>query len=274
MGDSGREAAAAEAGAAAEAPLAGAWAAAGMAQARAAAAHQCATLDACLHAWTAKANAGDAMRAAAGANGRVVGGGGGRISRRAIAETAAAMHRAVDALDGSAAEFGQAARLSEASAEWWARAAGALGRGGMASRERAARERAEESRRMAETLDEWAGGSAETARMFRDAAAGWVANTAEWDDGCRMDGGGRAEWMASRDAMREAADGELARAEEMGRHTARAARIAAGELAHVAADSDRRAAAARGELEGPDAQEAAAALRDAVAAAERAATGR
>ena len=263
-----------------------------MAQARAAAAHQCATLDACRHAWAAKVNAGREMQRAADANGRVVGGGsgsggsggsgaaggGGQASKRAIAETAAAMHRAVDALEGAAVEFSQAARLSGAAADWWARAAAALGRSGLAGAERAARERGEEARKMARTLDDWAGNSRHAARKLGAAAAGWVEDTADWEDGCRMDGGGRDEWMASRDAMREAADGERAMAEDMERQTAGAARVAAGELARVAADSDRRAAAARGELEGeeggPGAREAAAAWKEGMEAAERAARGR
>ena len=124
--------------------------------------------------------------------------------------------------------------------------------------------------------DQWAGKSRHAARKFMEAAAGWVADTAEWGDGCRMDGSVRDEWAASKDAMREAADKERAMAEEMERQTAGAARAAAGELARVAADSDRRAAAARGELEEaePHAREAAAAWREGMEAAERAAGGR
>ena len=215
------------------------------------------------------------MQRAASANRRVVGGDG-QVSKRAIAETAAAMQRAVDAPEAAAAEFSQAARLSGVTADWWARAAGALGRGGLAGTERAARERAEESRKMVRTLDQWAGKSRHAARKFMEAAAGWVADTAEWGDGCRMDGSVRDEWAASKDAMREAADRERAMAEEMERQTAGAARAAAGELARVAADSDRRAAAARGELEEaePHAREAAAAWREGTEAAERAAGGR
>ena len=241
-----------------------------MAQARAGAAHQCATLDACRHAWAARASAGSAMQMAADANGRIVGRAGGLVSRSAIAETAAAMQRAVDALEAAAAEFGQAARLSAATAQWWARAAKSLGRGGLGEMATAARERDEEARKMVRTLDRWSRASRQEARGFQKSASGWVANTAGWKDGHRMDRiADRDGWMASRSAMRRAADAERSRAEDMERQTAWGARAAAGELARVAADSDRRAAAL-GVLDGPDAQEAAAAWTEGMEAAGRA----
>ena len=211
------------------------------------------------------------MQAAADANGRIVGRAGGRVSGSAIAQTAAAMQRAVDALEGAAAEFGQAARLSAATAQWWARAAKSLGRGGVDGMVPVARERDEEARKMAKTFDRWAGSSRKEARRFQKSASGWVKSTGDWD-GCRMDrGGDRDGWKARTNAMRKAADAERARAEDMERQTARGARAAAGELAQVAADSDRRAA--QGALDGPDAQKAAAAWREGMEAAGRAEAG-
>ena len=214
------------------------------------------------------------MQAAADANGRIVGMAGGRVSGSAIAQTAAAMQRAVDALEGAAAEFGLAARLSEATAQWWARAAKSLGRGGVDGMVPVARGRDEAARKMAGTLDMWAGNTREDARRFQESASRWAASRAAWEDGCRMDnsGGEMDGWTANANAMRKAADAERARAEDMGRQTAGAARAAAGELARVAADSDRRAAAV-GALDGPDAQEAAAAWREGMEAAGRAGEG-
>ena len=222
------------------------------------------------------------MQAAADAKGRIAGGGGSggpradrTAAKRAVAEMPASIQRAVDALEAASAEFGQAAKLSEATADWWARAAESFGRAGQAGLEGPASVRGEEARKMARTLDEWAGRSGQTAGKFRAAATGWVADTAGWrEDGRAMDGVDRDRWLASGDTMREAADGARALADDMVQKTDRAARVAADELAHTAAESDRRAAAAGDDLARPDAQDALAAWKEGMEAAERAAGGR
>ena len=97
------------------------------------------------------------MQAAAGANGRIVGRAGGLVCRCAIAEAASAMQRAADALDGAAAEFGQAAGLSAATAERLGRPRPPLGRGALDGMAPAARERYGEARKMVRTPDRLAG---------------------------------------------------------------------------------------------------------------------
>ena len=244
------------------------WAAAGTAYARAAAARQCAVIDACWHAWKAKVDAGRAMGRVAAANGRVVRYGN-RADRAAVAEATSEMHRTVDALERAAVEFRQAAKLSDAAADGWARAAAALARAGMAERERAARELSGEARKLTHTVEVWADMTgAEAARLGREAGQ-WVEYTADWEDGCGL-AGSRDEWMKRRDKMQTAADREREMAEEMEQRTAEAAETAAGDLRRAAAEAERYAAAARGDLASPDAQEAAAALRDGTDEARRA----
>lgn len=259
------------------------WAAAGMAHARAAALHQCATLDACRHSWAARSDAGDAMKKAALANGRVVGAVGGRICRGAIAESAAELRRAVDALDAAGVEFGLAAKLSKESADGWARAGAALARAGHRTA-RTARERSEEARKMAQTLGMWAKRTRGSSSELGRSAGEWVADTAGWRDGDDLEVD-RDAWMERQGELVAVADAELSMAEAMVRRTDEAARAADGDLERVAAEAERRlAAAARAADDGggesaassssSGLQEAEAALRDGVEAAGRAASGR
>lgn len=259
------------------------WAAAGMAHARAAALHQCATIDACRHSWAARGDAADAMKKAAVANGRVVGrgDGGGRINRGAIAESAAALQRAVDALDRAAVEFGLAAKLSKESADEWARAGEALAR---ARHWRAdnAKERSDEAQKMARTLGMWAKRSRGSAGTLGRSAEEWVADTADWKDGEEAEVDMDA-WMERQGGLVEVADAEQSMADTMMRSTDEAARVAAGDLKRVAAEAEQRlGAAARAGGGGNgcrttpstcELRDAEAALRDGMEAAERAAGG-
>ena len=259
------------------------WAAAGMAHARAAALHQCATIDACRHSWAARIDAGDAMKKAAVANGRVVGRGkgGGRISRDAIAESAAALQRAVDALDRAAVEFGLAAKLSEESADGWARAEAALGRAGHRLA-RVAKERSDEAHKMARTLGAWAKKSRGSAGTLGRSAGEWVADTADWKDGEEAEVDMDA-WMERQGGLVAVADTERSMAEAMVRSTDEAARVAAGDLERVAAETEQRLGAAVRAGDGGngprtmsslrDMRDAEAALKDGLEAAEKAATG-
>ena len=245
------------------------WAAAGVEHARAASGRQCAALDACWHAWTAKAASGEAMLKAADANGRVGAGAGNRVSRGAIAEAAAAMRQAIDAMDRAAVEFRQTANLSSAAADGWARAEESLVRAGLAGRGRAARDRSDEARRMTQTMEALADQSRASADRFREAADGWVAYTADWEDGDEI-AGDRSMWLARRGEVEAVVDDERARAVEMARRTQEAARLAEGELARITADSKMLTAAAVGKLEGLDEPDAEAALRKGMEEARRA----
>lgn len=245
------------------------WAAAGMEHARAASGRQCAALDACWHAWTAKAAAGEAMLNAIHANGRVAGVEGGRISRDAIAEAAAAMQRGIDALDRAAVEFSQAASLSTVAADWWARAEETLARAGRAGRGRAARDRSDEARKMTQIMEEHADHSRTSADRFRKAADGWVAHTSDWEDGEEV-AGRRSLWLARRDEVKAVVDDERARAEGMARRTQEAARLAEGELARMTADSKMLTAEVVGRLEGLGTPDAVAALREGMERAKQA----
>ena len=218
------------------------WAAAGMEHARAAAMHQCSTMDACQHSWMARVDAGDAMRDAAVANGRVVGESGGRISRGAIAENAAAMDRAADALDRAAVEFRMASKLSVMAADGWARAAKALERSrhGEAS---AVHSRSDDARKMAQTLEAWAEKSRLSAVDFRRSAGEWVRDTAKWPDGSMFDGD-RDEWMKSQGVLLSVAGEERTMGEKMLKSTDETAQVAACDLRQIAAEADRRTGAA------------------------------
>ena len=261
------------------------WAAAGMAHARAAALHQCATIDACRHSWAARADAGDAMKTAAVASGRVVGGGGdgdgNRISRGAIAESTAALQRAMDALDRAAVEFGLAAKLSKESADEWARAEAALARAGHGLA-RVAKERSDEAKKMARTLGTWAKNSRGSAGTLGRSAEEWVADTADWKDGEEAEFD-RDEWMERQGRLLEAADAARSLAEAMARSTDDAARVAAGDLERVAAETEERLCMAARAGDGgngcrtmssmDELRDAEAALRAGMEAAERATGG-
>ena len=260
------------------------WAAAGMAHARAAALHQCATIDACRHSWAARGDAADEMKKAAVANGRAVGGGGrggGRISRDAIAESGAALHRAVDALDRAAVEFGLAAKLSKESADGWARAEAALARAGHRLA-RVARTRSDEAREMAHMLGTWAKGSRDSAGTLGRSAGEWVADTADWKDGEEAEVDMDA-WMERQGGMVGVADTARSMAEDMARTADEAARVAAGDVERVAAEAEPLLAAAARAGDGGNGcstasstrelRDAEAALRAGMEAAERASGG-
>ena len=244
------------------------WAAAGTAYAHAASAMHCAVMDACRHAWTAKVDAGRAMGDAAASHGRVVGADN-TVNGRAVGETATAMRRTVDAIERSAVEFGQAARLSTATADAWEHAGEALGRAGLDDRARAVRGLSDEARDMARTLGGMADMSRERAALLGQNAAEWVRDTSDWEDGCELVGK-RDAWMASGDALQAAATEERVRSDEMLQSTERVVREAAGDLEKVAAEAGRFADAVNGRLDGADVQEAAAAWREGREAAAKA----
>ena len=254
------------------------WTAAGMEHARAAALHQCAAMDACRHSWAARVDVGRALGDAAGANGRIVGGAGNRVSRSAIAETGAAMQRAVDALERASAEFGLAARLSGMSAGGWDMAERAFASAGRGEWRRTARERFDEARRLEGALKEWADRSRSAACTVDESARGWVDDTADWKDGAEMDGDvGR--WMETQGQMQAVADRDLKYAEEMARETDAAVRAAAEDLERITIEAGRRTAAlgwvpsAAGHAESDEARRAAAALKEGMEAAVRAERG-
>ena len=261
------------------------WAAAGIEYARAASAHQRASLDACWHAWMAQGRGAGSIVKAIRANGRAASATGGRAGRRgALAEAGAEMQRGMDAIEGSAVEFSQTAKLSGMAADAWDRAEYAFARAPHGERARAAHGRSAEARRMAKEMKRYEVRSRASARKMKSAIDGWVASTAAWGDFDGPVGGGgsggeesdgRRVWLARRDEMAGAADEKRAKAEELARRTMVSARMVEVEGARMAADSKALTARAIGRLdEGLDAPEAAAALREGMEAAGRAAMDR
>lgn len=222
---------------------------------------------------------GGALKDAAGARGRIVGGAGNTVSRSAIAATGAAMQRGIDALDRAAVEFGLAARLSGMAADGWDMAEKAFARAGYGRWERTARERSGEARKMARTLGAWAERSRSSAASLGRSAREWVGGTAKWEDGAVMDGG-RGRWMERQGELRAAAGRERGHAEEMARQTGAAARVAAGDLERIAFEAGRRTAALgwaasdADHAESGELREAGAALREGMEAARQAEGGR
>ena len=245
------------------------WSAAGMEQARAASARQCAAIDACRHAWTAEAESGTALLEVVRANDGIVAGPGGGVRRGPIADAAAALRRSIDAMERAAVEFSQASKLSDVAADGWGRAAEAFGRAGTIDRIRAARDRADEARKMARGMEGHAARSRASAASFEEAANGWVARSAEWEDGDTVVRGSDG-WPERRDRAQGVAEGRRARAEDMAQRTLAAARLAEAESAHLAAGTKSLTAGAVALLKNLHAPEAAAALRDGMEAASRA----
>ena len=249
------------------------WGAAGMEHARAASARQCAAIDACRLAWEAEAESGSALRELVGANDEIVAGPGGSIRRGPIADAAAALRHTIDAIERAAVEFSQASKLSDAAADGWERAAKALGTAGLADRAGAARSRAGEAREMARGMDGHAKRSRASAATFGQAADKWVANSAEWEDGDVV-ASGTDGWKERRGGALDIAEGRRKMAEEMEERTRNAARMAEEESAQLNANAEVLTAAAVAWLEGRDEPEAKAALKEAMAAAVRAARDR
>ena len=168
------------------------------------------------------------------------------------------------------------AKLSDMAADEWVRAERALARAGNRWG-RTARERSDEARKMAATLRSWAEGSRMSAGGLRQSASDWVAHTADWGGGSIQDGD-RDKWVEKQGAMQAVADDETAIAERMLRSTVAAATVAAGDLERIASEAGRRtvaaATAAAADTAGSDElREAAAALKEGMAAAEQAANG-
>ena len=245
------------------------WGVAGMEHARAASARQCAAIDACRLAWAAEAESGGALRDLVRANDAIVDGPGGGIRRGPIADAAAALRRTIDAIERAAVEFSQASKLSVVAADEWERAAHAFDRAGLVDKPRAARCRADEARKMARGMEGQAARSRKSADTFGKAADGWVARTADWEDGdracCGMGG-----WAERRGGALDMADRRRKRAEDMERSTQESARLAEIESDHMAAKTEDLAAKADAILEEIEAPEAAAALREGREAAVRA----
>lgn len=249
------------------------WTAAGVEYARAASARQRASLDACWHAWTGQGRGAGSIAKAIAANGRAAAATGGRAGRRgALAEAGAEMQRGMDAIEGSAVEFSQAAKLSGMAADWWNKAEYAFAMGRQGERARAADGRSAEARSMAKAMRQYAVRSRASARKMKSAIGEWAASTAAWGDFdgpvVGGEGDGRRAWLARRDEMLGAANDSRADAEEMARRTTASARLVDVEGARLAADSKALTAGAIGRLsEGLDAPEAAAALRKGMEAA-------
>lgn len=249
------------------------WAAAGAASEWAAAVHGRAALSAYGRAWTARADMYVEMMKVADAKGRAAEAGDPAVEG-AMREMAGAMGRGAAAMKKAGRAFELAARRGRATAGRYGRAADAYGRAGQDERARTALRLKGEVRRMAREAARWKKAAGREEDMLAREAAKWAGNADAWATGEFHLDGDRSTMLAEKAMLHKGADEERARLAEMADAAAEDGRAAAAELERAAAAAAlalAKAARVR-DLEG--AQEAAAALDDAMAAVRKATGGR
>ncbi len=249
------------------------WAAAGAASAWAAAVHGRAALSAYGRAWKARADMYGEMMKVADAKGRAAEAGDPAVED-AMREMAGAMGRGAASMQTAGRAFEQAARRGRAAAGRYGRAADAYGRAGKDKRARAALRLKGEVRRMVREAARWKKTAGREEGMLARRAAKWVGNADAWATGEFELDGDRSTMLAEKAMLHKGADEERASSAGMAEAAAEDERAATAELERAAAATAlalAKAARVR-ELEG--AQEAAAALDDAMAAVRKATGGR
>lgn len=254
-------------------PASRVWAAAGAAHVWAATAHRLAAWDAYAHAWQAKADAGSALYDSTVANGRVVDKDN-RVGRMAIGLTIAENDRAADAMARAAVEFRLTSKLSKSTEDAWAMAADAYKMAGLDERVQVARDRARAARRLGQAADKWAARTDMVLHKFRRSSDRWAADMGKMRDGDEWVGD-RADRARALAQMTEIAEYERDRPAELAKKYRDGTCVAAAShLRRAAAAAERAAESVRALLEDAQVREAADALRDAMAAARMAASGR
>ena len=249
------------------------WAAAGAASEWAAAAHGRAALLAYGRAWRARADMYGEMMKVADAKGRAAEAGEPAVED-AMRAMAGATGRGAVAMKEAGREFELAARRGRAAAGRYGRAADAYGRAGQDKRARAALRLKGEVRGMVREAARWKKTAGREEGMLARRAAKWVGNADAWATGAFELDGDRSTMLAEKAMLHKGADEERASSAEMSDAAAEDGRAAVAELERAAAATAlalAKAARVR-ELEG--AQEAAAALDDAMAAVRTATGGR
>lgn len=222
-------------------------------------------------AWAAKAKADDAMKRMAGAYAHATNTQGkiGADTMRLAADT---MRQAASAMETAAEAFGRSSKLAGAAAKDLKRAARAYGRAGDEKNAGMMREWAARSRKDALGSDKRAARTGAEAGLLTRSAGRLAAVVALWSAGEYALGGDRDAmalslsnlWEDAKEERMESAATAM-RAEEAERLAAAAKRLTA-----TAAEQSAAAAGAACKRPEPDVQEAAAAWRKAMAAANRA----
>ena len=223
--------------------------------------------------WAAKAESEDAMgraardasrasdpREAAGGAGEAVDG-----SLNAIRHAAAAMRRAEDA-------FRRSSESSRAAASEQKKAAIAYGRAAEGTYKRLASGLVARSRKQAKGTAKLADDMGLGAGLFERQADRWTGALAMWKaEGCKRGSGDPVKLEPALASLFEDAGRECARSMDAARDSADDEKSTAEIRSSMAAEAERSAAAAARVRDRPGAQDAAAAWRDAMAAADRAA---
>lgn len=222
------------------------------------------------------AEAAVAGMAMAAAGGEAVGGDG-RISNAALENAAATLRAASLALRRARAAFGEAAAQARSSAAEWDVAADACAMAGDEKGGREFRGLAGEARTMARDADKRASLAGRDARATRAASRGWKASAAWWAEGTAWPGDGAA-WAGRQSRVHADAEQDWAVWSKVAKLASEAVRNAIKYVWECAASAEKAVVAAEeagglvGEEAGaeaamtPDARDAAAAWRDAMAA--------